>query len=76
MLYSKVIPERCIACGLCQLKAPELFDYDHEGVAFFKPDNNVGQTPIENPHDLIAFKAAYTACPTRAIVRQEEPFSS
>lgn len=37
MLYSQVIPERCIACGLCQLKAPDLFDYDQEGIAFLNP---------------------------------------
>lgn len=76
LLYSRVIPERCIACGLCQLKAPTLFDYDADGVAFFKPDQNQGQVPIDNPRDQIAFKSAYTACPTGAIVRQSTPFSS
>lgn len=76
MLYSQVIPERCIACGLCQLKAPDLFDYDQEGIAFFKPDHNQGTTPIEDHKERIAFKTAYTACPTGAIVRQSTPFLS
>ncbi|QFP79682.1 ferredoxin [Latilactobacillus graminis] len=76
MLYSKVISERCIACGLCQLKAPDLFDYDQEGIAFFKPDHNRGCIPIEDPKERIAFKTAYTACPTGAIVRQSVPFLS
>lgn len=74
--FAKVLQERCIACGLCQLKAPELFDYDHAGIASYRPDKNTGQKPITDPKDLIAFKLAYTACPTGAIVRSDHPFSA
>ena len=27
-----VIPEKCIACGLCYLNYPEVFDCDDEGI--------------------------------------------
>lgn len=74
MTYTRVVPEECIACGLCQLKAPELFDYDENGIAYVKIDNNQGSKPI--PAVLQAhFKAAYTACPSGAIKRQNQPFT-
>ncbi|MCH4057394.1 ferredoxin [Lapidilactobacillus gannanensis] len=74
-MYTRVVPEQCIACGLCQLKAPELFEYDEEGVAYVKIDNNHGTTPI--PAALMAkFKDAYTSCPTGAILRSAHPFTS
>lgn len=73
MTYTRVVPEECIACGLCQLKAPELFDYDENGIAYVKIDNNQGSQPI--PAALLAqFKDAYTTCPTGAIKRQKQPF--
>ncbi|HAQ2287225.1 TPA: ferredoxin, partial [Enterococcus faecium] len=25
-LLCKLVPERCIACGLCQIEAPDIFD--------------------------------------------------
>lgn len=75
MHYTRVISEKCIACGLCQLKAPQLFDYDADGIAYVKIDQNTGQTPID-PKDMIAFKAAYKACPSSAIKRQQSPFTS
>lgn len=74
MLYSKVQQERCIACGLCQLKAPQLFDYDLAGIAYFKPDKNTGTKPINDPKDLIDFKVAYRQCPTHAILKSDDPF--
>lgn len=74
-MYTRVVPEQCIACGLCQLKAPELFDYDEDGVAYVKIDNNQGTMPI--PAALMTkFKAAYTSCPTGAIVRSTKPFQA
>jgi len=39
-IYTKVDCESCIACGICQLRAPEIFEYDAEGIAFVKQDNN------------------------------------
>jgi ferredoxin len=72
-MYTKVVPEQCIACGLCQLKAPELFDYDENGIAYVKIDNNQGNREIPLPL-LASFKAAYTVCPTGAILRRDQPF--
>ncbi|KRN29438.1 hypothetical protein IV38_GL000322 [Lactobacillus selangorensis] len=74
-MYTKIDRERCIACGICQLKAPELFDYDSEGVAFGKRDDNKGTAAIP-PADRIQFRSAYTSCPTGAILRSKKPFSS
>ena len=36
----KIIPERCIACGLCAIYAPEIFDYDEDG-SFYLPKNQM-----------------------------------
>ena len=27
-MQSRLVPEKCIACGLCQVYAPNIFDYD------------------------------------------------
>ena len=71
-LYACVNQDECIACGLCQLKSPSLFDYNEEGLAFITIDQNTGQVPIQA--DLIAdFKQAYTNCPTGAIKRSNQP---
>lgn len=73
-MYTKVNRIECIACGLCQLKAPEIFDYDAEGIAFSKLDANHGQVAI--PTEAMAhFKAACQNCPTGAIKRQTQPFN-
>lgn len=72
-MYSRVQREECIACGLCQLRAPALFNYDKEGIAYYRPDNNQGTTPIPSDQ-LAAFKQAYRDCPTGAIKRQNKPF--
>ena len=73
-IYTKVDCESCIACGICQLRAPEIFEYDAEGIAFVKQDNNTGTVPL--PEDTLEkFKDAYTACPTGAIKRKKSPFT-
>ncbi|MGO2695392.1 MAG: ferredoxin [Bavariicoccus seileri] len=72
-MYCKVNQTECIACGICQLAAPNLFDYTNEGIAYFVPDNNSGRHPL-NPQELIKMKIAYHKCPTGAIKRSETPF--
>ncbi|WP_057893621.1 ferredoxin [Lacticaseibacillus brantae] len=72
-LYTKVDQEACIACGLCQMLAPELFTYDEAGIASFKPDQNTGSLPLDD-YAKIDFKLAYTRCPTGAIKRSDKPF--
>ncbi|TFI70596.1 ferredoxin [Carnobacterium divergens] len=74
MYYTKVDQEKCIACGLCQIKAPQVFNYNEEGIAYTISDNNKGILPL--PTDVIPhFKEAYQACPTGAIVRRTTTFS-
>lgn len=63
-----IVPEQCIACGICQLKAPELFEYDNEGIAYFKNAENPYQIEIDN-QNFEDFKKALTHCPTGAIQR-------
>ena len=73
-IYAKVDCESCIACGICQLKAPQIFEYDAEGIAYVKEDQNTGTVPL--PEDTIAdFKKAYTSCPTGAIKINNRPFT-
>lgn len=40
--YTVVDQETCIACGACGAAAPEIFDYNDEGVAFVILDENEG----------------------------------
>ena len=73
-IYAKVDCESCIACGICQLRSPKIFEYDPEGIAFVKQDQNTGTLPL--PEDTIeSFKEAYKACPTGAIKRKSTPFT-
>lgn len=66
-MLTKIIPENCIACGLCQLKAPHLFDYNEIGLVVFKDEPLLNEKTI--PSDLEGeCLAAYKKCPTRAIV--------
>ncbi|MGX7419231.1 ferredoxin [Carnobacterium gallinarum] len=72
-IYTKVAQEKCIACGLCQIKAPAIFDYTEVGIAFNQLDQNQGSQTI--PTNLTdEFKAAYLICPTHAILRASKPF--
>ncbi|WP_191980373.1 ferredoxin [Loigolactobacillus rennini] len=74
MYYCRVQREACIACGLCQLHAPHLFNYDHAGIAYYQPDHNQGNHPVPS-RELAAFKQAQRDCPTGAIKRQNKPYS-
>ncbi|HEM4051240.1 TPA: ferredoxin [Streptococcus suis] len=58
----KLIPERCIACGLCQTISP-IFDYDDEGIVVFSDQYSLEQTAHSTDDVLLAIKS----CPTKAI---------
>lgn len=64
--YSIVDQETCIACGACGAAAPDIFDYDDEGIAFVTFDNNEGKgcVPEEFEDDL---EDAFEGCPTSSI---------
>lgn len=63
----EIIPEKCIACGLCQVIAPEIFDYDDEGIVLFKQEPEA-DTQFINASNQTEVVTAYKKCPVRAII--------
>lgn len=62
--------DTCIACGACGATAPDVFDYDDDGIAFNKIDDN--QKTAEIPEDLHDdVRDAADGCPTDAIIVEE-----
>lgn len=71
--YTIVDKETCIACGACAASAPDLYDYDDDGIAFALLDDNKGSLII--PEELIDdLMDAFEGCPTDSIRLAEEPF--
>ncbi|MFA1820679.1 ferredoxin [Virgibacillus oceani] len=71
--FTIVDQETCIACGACGAAAPNIFNYDDEGIAIVMLDNNMGNTKIphkwkDDMHD------AYQGCPTDSIKMADSPF--
>ncbi|MBO0428187.1 ferredoxin [Vagococcus fluvialis] len=65
-MLCRIIPKKCIACGLCQIKAPEIFDYYDDGIVkLVDSEEKEFLISDEVPDDLLK---AYKVCPTRAIV--------
>ena len=50
-----LIPEKCIACGLCQTYSP-VFDYDDEGIVRFRDSDQLNQIIENTPETLTAVK--------------------
>lgn len=71
--YTRVDQDTCIACGSCGACAPDIFDYDDEGLAFGTLDGNTGteEVPEELWEDL---EDAWEGCPTESIKVSEQPF--
>lgn len=63
----KIVPERCIACGLCAVYAPDIFEYDEEGIVLFKQEPEAHQQFVQ-PAEEAAVTKAYQKCPVRAIL--------
>ncbi|UOQ47548.1 ferredoxin [Gracilibacillus caseinilyticus] len=64
--FTWINKETCIACGVCGASAPELFDYDDEGIAFGLRDDNKGDEEV--PSDLIDdLLDAHESCPTESV---------
>lgn len=71
--YTMVDKETCIACGACGAAAPDIFDYDDEGLAENTLDENTGT--VEIPDVLLDdLEDAAEGCPTDSIKVAEEPF--
>lgn len=65
-ILCKIIPERCIACGLCAIYAPDIFDYDEDGIVLFKQEIEAHQQFVRPDEETPVIKA-YQKCPVRAI---------
>ncbi|KGA99188.1 ferredoxin [Alkalihalobacillus alcalophilus ATCC 27647 = CGMCC 1.3604] len=71
--FTIVDQDTCIACGACGAAAPDIYDYDDEGIAFVILDDNKGVTevPDELEEDMID---ALEGCPTDSIKVADESF--
>lgn len=65
--------DTCIACGACGVAAPDIYDYDDEGIAYVILDDNQGtqEIPEELEEDMID---AFEGCPTDSIKVADESF--
>ena len=62
-----LIPERYIACGLCQTYS-DLFDYHDNGIVRFFDDSEQLEREITCSDDVLE---AVKNCPTRALIKDE-----
>lgn len=60
-----LIPERCIACGLCQTYS-DLFDYHDNGIVKFYQDDQLLEKEVESRTEILE---AIKNCPTRALLK-------
>ena len=66
--YTIVDKETCIACGACGAAAPDIFDYDDEGLAENVLDGDNNQGIAEVPEDLYDdLEDAKEGCPSGSI---------
>lgn len=52
-IFTIVDKDTCIACGACSLAAPDLFDYDEEGLSEYIPDDNTGMNAVQKRKRMI-----------------------
>jgi len=71
--YTIVDKETCIACGACGAAAPDIYDYDDEGIAYVILDDNTGteEVPEILEDDMMD---AFEGCPTDSIRISDKPF--
>lgn len=71
--YTIVDKATCIACGACGATAPDIFDYDDEGIAYVILDDNTGTAEIPEilEEDMMD---ACDGCPTESIRVSDQPF--
>ena len=61
-----LIPERCIACGLCQTYS-NLFNYHDNGIVKFYQDDELLEKEVPEIPDIIE---AIKSCPTKALMKE------
>ncbi|UOQ42673.1 ferredoxin [Halobacillus salinarum] len=71
--YTIVDQDTCIACGACGAAAPDIFDYDDEGIAFVVLDDNKGQEEVPEVWED-DMEDAFEGCPTDSIKIADLPF--
>ncbi|AFS70779.1 ferredoxin [Exiguobacterium antarcticum] len=71
--FTIVDKDTCIACGACGAAAPDIYDYDDEGLAYVILDDNKGTAEIPEAlfDDMID---AFEGCPTDSIKVADESF--
>ncbi|WP_027094392.1 ferredoxin [Cohnella thermotolerans] len=75
--FTYVDKDTCIACGACGATAPDIYDYDDEGLAevIYGGDGNHGNTEI--PEELYDdLQDACDGCPTDSIKVSDTPFNN
>ncbi|MFD1850517.1 ferredoxin [Oceanobacillus bengalensis] len=65
-IYTYVDKETCIACGACGAAAPDVYDYDDEGLSYVMLDNNNGTATVPEEYEDDVYDA-YEGCPTDSI---------
>jgi ferredoxin len=72
--FTMVDQDTCIACGACGAAAPDIYDYDDEGIAYSILDQNKGVAEVP---DILEedMEDAFEGCPTDSIKVAEEPFN-
>ena len=60
-----LIPDRCIACGLCQTYS-ELFDYHDYGIVNFTEEDDLLEKEVPLTNDVLE---AIRECPTHALLK-------
>lgn len=60
-----LIPDRCIACGLCQTYS-ELFDYHDNGIVKFTEKDDLLEKEVPLTNDVLE---AIRECPTHALLK-------
>ena len=61
----QLVPEKCIACGLCQTYS-DVFDYDDDGIVILSGQKSLEALLPDDPTILLAAKS----CPTKAILAE------
>lgn len=71
--FTIVDKDTCIACGACGAAAPDIYDYDDEGLAYVVLDDNQGTEEVPELYEE-DMEDALEGCPTDSIKIAENPF--
>ncbi|BDP83940.1 hypothetical protein EfmAA610_11500 [Enterococcus faecium] len=66
-LLCKLVPERLAIRGLCQIEAPDIFDYDEEGIVLFAQEPEAHQQFVMPEEETYVKKAVCHIIPIRKL---------